>query len=351
MYVQIDGSGSVVSCTTLRELDRGFDPSGVLNARQQYRPDLSELAATEYGYVRLTQGKARVQCTLTAPSGTDGRGTIDIVAAYYVEDSISTTFTVQRSGMTASPAPSIPPGTPSDVTDGSEHTGTSPTPSPAPTTPSEATLPSEQSGEVKETTVRFRIRDHTGAIFRSVPGTTNHIVLRLANNQVVDQTSYTPGPDGYDSITFDFHENNPAFMMTLSFVTGRPTAFGDIEMGSLAIYGITATRSFRITPGETITKDIDLTRSLTNRLDIRAEGPDGQEITAQADLILVRDREVSEGYSLPSESVSTTTPGSFTNVATGSYEVWVSSKDFDHRMKYTWNPTHNAHNRITARFD
>ena len=169
VYVRIDGAGSGVSCTTLRTLDSGFDPSGILNARQQYRPDLSELTPNDYGYVRLTQGSARVQCTLTAPSGTDGRGTVDIVAAYYVEDSISKTFTVQRSGMTAGSTPP-PPSIPPDVTDGSEHTGTSPTPSPTPTptpttpAPEETPPGPDPTGPFVDATQHYASRIHNDCL-------------------------------------------------------------------------------------------------------------------------------------------------------------------------------------------
>ena len=96
VYVRIDGAGNDIDCTGLPSTT--WDVSTILNAPQQYRTPLSAVGADVQGQVRLSGGRARVQCTLTVPSGVDGTSTIDIVAAYYVEDSISRHFTVERSG-------------------------------------------------------------------------------------------------------------------------------------------------------------------------------------------------------------------------------------------------------------
>lgn len=98
VYVRIDGANNDVSCTGLPELhDSGFNPTVVLSAPQQFRPNLDEVNADAEGYVRLSGGRARVQCTLTTQGDVDSRGTIDIVAAYFVEDTVSKRFTVERS--------------------------------------------------------------------------------------------------------------------------------------------------------------------------------------------------------------------------------------------------------------
>ena len=96
VYVRIDGAGNLINCTGLPRT--GWDVSTILNAPQQYRTPLSAVGADVQGQVRLSGGRARVQCTLEVPPGVDGTSTIDIVAAYYVEDSISRHFTVERSG-------------------------------------------------------------------------------------------------------------------------------------------------------------------------------------------------------------------------------------------------------------
>ena len=98
VYVRIDGSGNTISCTGLPS-NQDWSAQHVLDVTQQYRSSLDEINADDEGYVRLSGGRARVQCTLTTPAGTDARGSIDIVAAYYVEDSISKHFTVERSGV------------------------------------------------------------------------------------------------------------------------------------------------------------------------------------------------------------------------------------------------------------
>jgi hypothetical protein len=101
VYIRIDGFGNAVSCTSLpRDNPSGWDAQHILDTPQQYRSALNTVEVSADGFIRLSGGRARVQCTLDAPADTDARGTIDIVAAYYVEDSIAKPFTVERSGVT-----------------------------------------------------------------------------------------------------------------------------------------------------------------------------------------------------------------------------------------------------------
>lgn len=123
IYVRVDAAGNDISCSGLLQGD--WDASSILETPQQYRNPLSNLESNADGFVRLSGNSARVQCTLTASSDVDAMSTIDVALAYYVEDSISKRFTVERSGMTGrdpNPTGSTPPTTPLDVTDGSEHT-------------------------------------------------------------------------------------------------------------------------------------------------------------------------------------------------------------------------------------
>lgn len=105
VYIRIDASGNAISCTGLPAAPNPSEMgtiNTILNTPQQYRSALSQVSANAEGLVRLSGGRARVQCTLTDLSEIDARGTIDIVAVYYVEDSISKHFTVERSGTTPS---------------------------------------------------------------------------------------------------------------------------------------------------------------------------------------------------------------------------------------------------------
>jgi hypothetical protein len=341
VYVRVDGSDRI-TCTGLNSAS--YDATHILSAPQEYRTPLSEVRADAEGYVRLSQGRAPVQCVFTSPSGTDGKGTIDIVAAYYVEDSISKTFSVQRSGMSGrDPAPS----TGSGRTDGTADAPSTPQTGSDTGDPLENNGPDPTGSEAMETVIRVRTIDHSGETFRPVAGTTASYSLnalgmagfkpyRLASG------NYAPQADGYQTITKRISD---PMTLDLVFTTGRTMSFDDIEFGTLRIHGLQESQRIRLEPGTTQEVEFRLTRSLTNKVTINAFDPEGNSIRAKALLIVD-----TENYALAPPYVELVTPGSFANVATGAYKIQVSSDEYGAKQ-YTWSPTHDGSERIDVMFD
>lgn len=109
VYVEV-GGGSVAQSTScislIKPADHTSDGPAVLAYKQQYLGptgksiDVGNLSLSngDSGYARLTGGTAKVTCYLTTkPSVSDSQSTVNIALAYFVDDSISKTITVQHS--------------------------------------------------------------------------------------------------------------------------------------------------------------------------------------------------------------------------------------------------------------
>lgn len=106
VYVQVDG-GSVaqsMQCTSLIKNHQSDGPAVLAYDQQYFGPTghsidagSLNLASGDAGYVRLSGGSSTVTCYLNLKPGvSDSESTVDIALAYFVDDTVTKTITVQH---------------------------------------------------------------------------------------------------------------------------------------------------------------------------------------------------------------------------------------------------------------
>ena len=133
-YVEIDDQGAAlpggVNCIGFRD-GSDFDGTHIRNINQVALGGtgnailVQRIDPKDSGYLKLVDGRATLTCTMNlGSSATNSLGTVNIMAAYYVQDSARTTFSVTHSGEEYQGGTPTSPTTPSGTTETESSTHT-----------------------------------------------------------------------------------------------------------------------------------------------------------------------------------------------------------------------------------